>query len=255
MPSRIRFLFMVLLCVRSYASSLTEDKSAEQLLLQLDRIRLPARSFIVDLAMADYRQGRKDREGTFRLYSRRTATGFDSLALCLTPAADRNKLLLSKGQRLWFYDPRSARPVPVSPSQFRSHSFVLDLFGAALSSDYSAELEGQATTTDLGRHEITASRLKLTSRTRTGMIRYWFDKDSSRFLRSDIFAGNGKLLRTTYYGDFKTALGEQRPMRLVVVDPVNNSAHEIKFSGFSYRDTPDAVFDESQLSAAATFLK
>src|SRR6266478_6000080 len=78
--------------------SLAEEKSsAEQMLAQLDRIRLPARSFVADLSITDFRQGKKEREGTFRLYSRRTPNGFDSLAVCLTPAGDRNKLLLSKG--------------------------------------------------------------------------------------------------------------------------------------------------------------
>src|ERR1700686_845618 len=110
-----------------------EKSSAEQMLAQVDRVRLPSRSFVAELSITDFRQGKKEREGTFRLYSRRTANGFDSLAVCLTPAGDRNKLLLSKGERLWFYDPRSARAVPVSPSQFRSHSFVLDLFGSPLS--------------------------------------------------------------------------------------------------------------------------
>ena len=248
---------MLLLWIAVASGVAGEERSEAQLLLQLDRVRLPARSFTVDLAISDYRQGRKEREGTFRLYSRKTGRGFDSLALCLTPAADRNKLLLSKAERLWFYDPRSARPVPVSPTQFRSHSFVLDLFGSPLSSDYSAEVEGTAATTDLGRHEVKGLRLKLIpqSRTKTGTICYWFEKESAQFFRSDVFAGNGKLLRTTYYTDYRNALGDQRPMRLVVVDPIDNSAHEIKLSGFSYRETPESLFDENQLSSVATSLK
>jgi hypothetical protein len=206
--------------------------------------------------MTDYRQGKKEREATFRLYSRRTPNGFDSLAICLTPAADRNKLLLSKGSRLWFYDPRSARAVPVSSTQFRGHSFVLDLFGTPHNSNYSAELEGPGTTTDLGRHEITALRLKLTSQTRsTTMTRYWLEPASGRFIRSDLFAGNGKLLRTTYHSEFRNALGEQRPMRLIVVDLVENSVHEVKFSAFSYHETPDSVFDEAQLPGAVALLR
>ncbi|MDP9100506.1 MAG: hypothetical protein M3N48_16165, partial [Verrucomicrobiota bacterium] len=105
-------MLTLILCLRF---SFAEEKSPDQILAQLDRIRLPARSFLVDLVMADYRQGKREREGTFRLYARRTSDGFDSLAVCLTPPGDHNKLLLSKGERVWFYDPRSARPVPVSP--------------------------------------------------------------------------------------------------------------------------------------------
>jgi len=252
-----------ILCHASFifltASSLGDDKvSADQILAQLDRIRLPSRSFVADLAITDFRQGKKEREGTFRLYSRRTPKGFDSLAVCLTPAGDRNKLLLSKGERLWFYDPRSARAVPVSPSQFRSHSFVLDLFSSPLSSSYSAELEGESNTTDLARHEITANRLKLTlhGRGRSGAtVRYWLDKENSRPLKAEMFSNSGKLLRTVYYSEFRNVLGEQRPTRLVVVNPVEASVNEVKFTSFSYHDTPDPVFEETQLPGVITLLK
>lgn len=237
--------------------SFAEEKSADRLLAHLDRVRLPSRSFMVDLAMVDYRQGKKEREDTFRLYSRRTPGGFDLLAVCLTPAGDRNKLLLSKEERLWFYDPRSARAVPVAPSQFRTHSFVLDLLGSPLSTSYSAEFEGEGSTTDLARHEMTANRLKLNSRVRrkTGVVRYWLDRENNRALKSEVFASNGKLLRTVFYSDFRNVLGEQRPTKLVVMNVVENNINEVRFSGFSYHDAPDGVFEEAQLPGAVLLLK
>ncbi|MEY2497765.1 MAG: hypothetical protein QOD12_1321 [Verrucomicrobiota bacterium] len=252
-------LLAVLAFLLCAPSAFAEEKtSAEQMLAQLDRIRLPSRSFVVDLSIIDFRQGKKEREGTFRLYSRRTPNGFDSLAVCLTPAGDRNKLLLSKGERLWFYDPRSARAVPVSPSQFRSHSFVLDLFGSPLSSSYSAELEGEGSTTDLARHEITADRLKLTlrGRGRSGAtLRYWLDKENNRPLKAEMFSSSGKVLRTVYYSEFRNVLGEQRPTRFVVVNPLETSVNEVKFSSFSYHEMPDPVFEETQLPGALTLLR
>jgi Outer membrane lipoprotein-sorting protein len=255
-PPLGRFALLFFLAV--LRSSFAEEKSAEQLLAQIDRMRLPARAFTVDLTMTDYRQGKKEREDTFRLYSRRTPAGFDSLAVCLTPTADRNKLLLSRDERLWFYDPRSARAVPVAPSQFRAHSFVLDLFGHSLASTYMAELEGEGATTDLARREIDALKLKLSPGARGkggGIIRYWLNKESDRPFKSDVLAGNNKILRTVYYGDFRNALGELRPMRLVVVNSLENSVHEVKFSGFTYHDTPDAVFEEAALPGAVVLLK
>jgi outer membrane lipoprotein-sorting protein len=254
---------VAILCQASFvlltASSFGDNKdSAEQMLAQLDRIRLPTRSFVVDLAITDFRQGKREREGTFRLYSRRTPNGFDFLALCLTPPGDRSKLLLSKGDRLWFYDPKSARAVPVSPSQFRSHSFILDLFGNPLSSNYSAEFEGGGSTTDLARREVAANRLRLTSRGRgkTGAtMRYWLDKESNRPMKSEMFSSSGKLLLIVYYSEFRNVLGEQRATRLVVVNPVEASVNEVKFSSFAYRNTPDPVFEETLLPGAVTLLR
>ncbi|MDP9098046.1 MAG: outer membrane lipoprotein-sorting protein, partial [Verrucomicrobiota bacterium] len=149
-------------------------------------------------------------------------------------------------------------PVPVSPSQFRSHSFVLDLFTSTLSASYSAELEGEGNTTDLVKREIIANRLKLTSRARGkagATVRYWLDKENNRPLKSEVFAVNGKLLRVVYYGEFKNVLGEQRPTRLVVMNAVENSISELKFSGFSYHEAPDVVFEEAQLPGAVSLLK
>jgi outer membrane lipoprotein-sorting protein len=255
---------LAILCHGSFllllsGASLGDDKlSADQALAQLDRMRLPPRSFTVDLAMADFRQGKKEREGTFRLYCKRTSAGFDSLAVCRSPAPDRDKLLLSRGEKLWFYDPKAARAVPVSSFQFRSHSFVLDLFVRLLGLNYSAELEGEGSTTDLARRQITAQRLRLTPRKdgKAGeFVRYWLDKENSRPLKSEMLGSAGKLLRTVYYGEFRNVLGEQRPTRLIVVNPMEGSVHEVKLSNFAARDTPDPVFDETLLPRALTLLR
>ena len=249
----------LLLAALSFAE---EKSSAGQMLAQLDRIRLPSHSFVVDLSITDFRLGKKEREGTFRLYSRRTPNGFDSLAVCLTPPSGpqlaSSGVVTLQSATVTAYDPRSARAVPVSPSQFRSHSFVLDLFGSPLSSSYSAELAGEGTTTDLARREITATRLELSSRGRgkTGAtMRYWVDKESYRPLKSEMFSNSGKLLRTVYYGEFRNILGEHRPTRLVVVNPVESSVNEVKFTNFTYHDSPDPIFEETLLTGAVTLLK
>src|SRR5438270_13541860 len=82
----------------------------EQILTKLDRIRQPNRSFAVNITVSEFREGKKDHEATLRMYARKVGAGFDSLTVCLSPAADQNKLVLARGDKLWFYDPKSARP-------------------------------------------------------------------------------------------------------------------------------------------------
>jgi len=228
-----------------------EKLSPAQMLAQLDRVRLPNRPFWADLAVTEFRGGTRERELTLRMYTRRSAFGFDSLFVCLAPAVDRNKLLLAKGEQLWFYDPKAARPVPVSPLQFRNHAFVLDALSSALSAGYSAEPGGDETIVDLSKKQFKTQVLQLTPRENhqptMGTIKYWLERESRRPLKSEVSSASGKLLRTIYYTDFKNVLGEQRPMRIIVLNAVERTVSEIKLSGLVARETPNSSFDETLL--------
>src|ERR1700730_1883197 len=248
-----------LLSILCAAVLFAEDKPwAEKILAQLDRIRLPARSFMADLRFVEFRQGKKERELMLRMYARKTTSGFDSLFVCLAPSADRNKLLLAKGDRLWFYDPKAERPVPVTPFQFRNHSFVLDALSSALSLDYSAEVKGDEAIVDLARRPFATCVLQLTPRenrkSSKGTIRYWLDKQIYRPIKDDVASASGKVLRTVYYGDFKNVLGESRPMKLIVINAIEGTVSKIRFSGFAYHDAPDAAFAESTTPQALSRL-
>ena len=84
-------------------------------------------------------------------------------------------------------------------------------------------------------------------------MRYWVDKESYRPLKSEMFGNSGKLLRTVYYSEFRNILGEHRPTRLVVVNPVESSVNEVKFSSFSYHEAPEPVLRAWRTIANATF--
>src|SRR5437588_9241276 len=86
------------------ATTAAQDRiSAEQILTKLDRMRQPARSFAVSVAVTEFREGKKHREATFRMFARKMGADFDSLTVCLSPAVDLNKVLLARGNKLWFY--------------------------------------------------------------------------------------------------------------------------------------------------------
>lgn len=227
--------------------------------MQLDRVRLPNRSFVADLAVTEFRGGNKERELTLRMYAKKTASGFDSLFVCLAPPADRNKLLLAKGDKLWFYDPRSARSVPVSPFQFRNHSFVLDALSSALSPGYSANVSADEVVVDLSRRQSKAYLLTLIPReSRKGSapkIRYWLEKESRRPIKSEVSSAGGKLMRTVYYSDFRNLLDESRPMKFIVINAIERTVSEFRLSAFAYREAPDALFEEAFMPGALSLLK
>lgn len=150
---------VTLSCLAAIAICLTANAaaddlaSAEQLVAQLDRVRQPARSYLADVTVSEFRSGRRERDATFRIYCRKVSNGFDVLALCLTPLRDSGKLFLASSDKLWFYDPRSARPVPIAPNQARTHELLFDALGDSLASQYSARVEGEELTADLARRQ------------------------------------------------------------------------------------------------------
>ena len=238
-------------------AAIAEDRvTGEQILARLDHIRQPNRSFAVSVAVTEVRQGKKEHEATFRMYTRKTGAGFDSLTVCLSPTADLNKLVLARGDKFWFYDPKSARPVPVSPYQFRNHSFVFDAVNNSVAATYIGEIEGEETVSDLGRTQRKARVLKLVPReSKSSLItRYWLDKETFSPIKSVVLGRNGEVLRTVYYGDFKNVLGEMRPTRIVVVNPVERGVTEVKFSVFSFYDAPDSVFEKDLMPKAVASL-
>ncbi|MGZ5552579.1 MAG: outer membrane lipoprotein-sorting protein [Chthoniobacterales bacterium] len=248
----------VAICLLSSPSGAEERTSAEQLLVHLDHIRQPARSYRADVAVSEFRQGKHERDATFHIFARKVGRGFDVLAACRTPPADRDKLFLATDQRLWFFDPRSARPVPISPNQARTHELILDLLGESFVSNYSAQVEGEQQVADAARRQFKCIALALSPRSSRGsppVLRFWLQKENERPVKSEILASSGKTIRTIYYSDFRNMLAEERPTRLIMLNPAEGTVLELKFSNFSYFDPAASLFDVNRLPAALPFLK
>ncbi len=201
---------------------------------------------MVNLAATEFRQGKKEREATFRMYTRKTDVGFDSLTVCLSPAADANKLVLARQEKLWFYDPKSARPVPVSPYQFRNHSFVFEALNNRLTVAYTAQIVGVEVTSDVARTGRKALMVRLLPREqKSGLVtQYWLDRENFTPIKSEVATANGKVLRTVYYSEVRNVLGEMRPTRIVVVNQVEGNVSEVKFSAFAFYDAPASIFEQ-----------
>ena len=165
--------------------------SAEQLLARLDQVRQPEHSYRARVAITDYRHGKLDRELKFQICARKAGKGFEILAYCLSPIADQSKMFLARDEKLWFFDPRSARAVPISPDQARSYELILDALAESLTTAYLPAFEGEQVTTDLARRPLKALTIALSPRTgsrvSSPVLRFWLD-DAQRPVKSEILA-------------------------------------------------------------------
>jgi len=222
----------------------------------LDRVRRPTKSFSVGITVSEIRDGKVSRVGEYVVYARKVAgyPDFDTVTICKTPADDRGKVLLTKGNEAWLYDPKSARPVSVSYDKIRNRFFVAYGLTASFVQEYDGENLGEDKALDAARKEHVCWHLKLTHRGKAGLVpeslQYWLDKETLRLVRGQIYSSSGKLLRTAYYTEFKNVLDEIRPTHLPIVSGIEHGLiTDVRFNDLAYRETPANVYTREAMPA------
>lgn len=256
MNRSVKHLFVLLSAVLASAIARAETPTGAELAEHLDRIRRPAKSFRVSITLTEIRDGKVSRIGEYVVYARKVAgyPDFDTLTICKTPADDRGKVLLTKGNEAWLYDPKSARPVSISYDKIRNRFFVAYGLTASFVQEYDTENLGEEKALDAGRKEHDCWHLRLAHRGKAGLVpeslQYWLDKETRRLVRGQIYSSNGALLRTAYYADFKVALDEIRPMHLPIVSGVERGlVTDVRFSDLAYHDTPASLYTREAMPA------
>jgi hypothetical protein len=198
------------------------------------------------------------RTGEYVVYARKVAgyPDFDTVTICKAPPDDRGKVLLTKGNEAWLYDPKSARPVPVSYAKLRNQFFLADGLTASFTQEYDSENLGEDKALDAARKEHVCWHLKLNHRGKAGLapeaIEFWIDKETLRPVRGQISSASGKLLRTVFYAEFKNILDEMRPTRLPIVSGIEHGLlRDVRFTDLVYRDTPASLYTREAMAAVS----
>ena len=226
-----------------------EPPSAQDLAKYLDRVRRPERPFEMHLTVTERRSGKTPETSEYHVFARKTGRGhgFDTLTRCLAPEADAGKVLLTRDNELWLFDPKSDKPVRVPPQRLRAKSWDFDALSSSFAAEYDAELLGEETVQDASRTERRCIHLKLTIHDRSapmpGIIDYWLDRTTRLPVQARFQNAGGKLLRTTYYADFGEVLGVSRPRRAFVISATERGlVEELRFTQFAHRGVPESLF-------------
>lgn len=246
MVVRLRYVLAGSWC---FLLSANADPTGRELAEHLDRIRRPLKSFSVQVTLTDIRDRKTDVVNTFIIYARKTGgyPDFDTMTRCESPENDRGKVVLTRGSAAWLYDPKSSRPVSIPFEKMRSKFFIAYGLTSSFVQEYDAQNLGGEKAMDAARREHNCWHLKLKHRgsaaSEQEMIEYWLDVQTLRPVRGQIFNASGKLLRTVYYADFKNALDQIRPTRLVVIMHTEPGlVTDIYFTNLAYRDTPANLY-------------
>lgn len=227
---------------------------AQQLLAASDAIRIPARSFVLNASLAEYRAGKEVDSNALAIYTKPDADGgtFRTLVRFLAPARDAGKLMLKSGDDLWFYDPTNQASVRISPDQrLLGRESNGDVVTANFSHDYAATLAGEEDVMDGDRQQRHCYRLTLTGRTPNliySRIEMWLDATNSRPVKAKFYVDSGKLLKTAFYRRYTPQLGAERPTEFVIIDGLDSSwVTVMRFDNYAWRDIPDAWMQRDYL--------
>ena len=238
------FLFL-LVDGGSFLSNAAEELSAAKIVALADEIRIPQRSFEVQVVITSTNGDGSTDVKEYEILSK----GADRTIVRTTaPALDRGQALLMRGKDLWLFLPTVSQPVRLSLSQRLTGQVANgDLARANFAGDYAATLTGSESIDGQSYHVL---ELKAADRSVTyNRVLYWVNKSNYRPLKAEFYAVSGKLLKTCLYQNFKDAAGKVRPTTLVMQDAVTSAARSVlQYGNFQLRDLPEKYFNKDYLS-------
>ncbi|WP_265311170.1 outer membrane lipoprotein-sorting protein [Verminephrobacter eiseniae] len=238
-----------------YASkiTLTPDPKAAEIIRAADRIRFPEKPFryLLDLVEMNgetvVTQQRLDVAMRVSKPTGERQGDVKALVRFLAPQKDQGKALLSNLDKLWFYDPRLKRPIPIARQQ-RLIGQVSngDIVAADFDLSYASAILGKEPCGIVECYKIALERRW--QFVTYPKVTYWVEVESKRPFKSEFMSTNDLILKTAFYKDYKPALGRDRPSEIVIVDALQkNHFTRMIYSGARFEDTPDVYFQREYL--------
>lgn len=173
--------------------------------------------------------------------------GKDSVAmLYLSPASDKGRATLRKGDNMWLYIPNIGRPIRITSLQ----SVVGGVFNNSdiMRLDYSVEYEATF-------NEKTDTQYILDLKAKTNTIAYdklkmWIERKSLLVQKVECYAASGTLIKTLEFKEIKDfGNGLVRPAVIETTSPLYKGFRSVLiYSKLKLRKFPDEVFTLDYIS-------
>lgn len=233
--------------------TLTPDSKASEIIRAADRIRAPEQPFryVLDLIeMKDETVVAQQKLDVAMKISKPTANrpgDAKALVRFLEPTKDQGKALLSNLDKLWFYDPRLKRPIPIARQQRLIGQISNgDIVAADFDLGYASAILGKEACGNVDCYKIALERRwQFITYPR---ITYWVEVESKKPFKAEFLSTNDLVLKTALYKDYKPALGRDRPHEIVVIDELHKKHFtRMVYSNVRLEDTPDVYFQREYL--------
>lgn len=230
-----------------------ENAEAVDIIRRADRIRAPAEPFRYLLTLVEMKGAqevsRQTLDVAMRFYKPTAEQAGDARALVrfVDPPSERGKSLLSVFDKLWYYEPKLRRPIPISRQQ-RLIGQVSN--GDVVATDFDLSyISKLATIEDCEGRKC--YRLELQRRwphVTYPKINYWVDVETYRPFKAEFLASGDKVLKRAWYKDYKPALGVARPHEIYIEDSLKKEQYtRMLYSNVRLEEVPEAYFQKEYL--------
>ena len=235
------------------ADQVSEDARAVDIIRRADRIRAPAEPFRYTLTLAEMKGDsevtRQSFDVAMRFYKPESGQEGDARALVrfVDPPTERGKSLLSIFDKLWYYEPKLRRPIPISRQQ-RLVGQVSN--GDVVATDFDLSYISKLIATEdcEGRKCYRLELQRRWSHVTYPKIIYWVDVENYRPYKAEFLATNDKLIKRAWYKDYKPALGVERPHEIYIEDSLKKEQYtRMLYSDVRLEAVPEAYFQKEYL--------
>lgn len=220
------------------------NRDANEILQLADAIRFPRASFETRITVTNYTAGKAGNPRVYKVMSKGNA---NTIVLTESPASERGQALLMRDRDLWIFMPSISQPVRLSLAQRLTGQVANgDLARANFAGDYNASLAG---TDSLNGQPVNVLELAAAGAGVTyARVRYWVAQETNHPLKAEFYALSGRLLKTSYYEDFRELGGTERPTKIVIEDALDkDKVSVLQYQAMTLQDYPERMFTREYL--------
>jgi hypothetical protein len=227
------------------AQSSIAAPNAVKILEAAEYIRNPQKDYRMKVLLKDSQAGKQD----VRSYECLIKGRNKAIVRFLTPAVDRGTKLLMVDNQMHVSTAAAAKPIRISPRQkLAGNAAYGDVVRLNFIENYSAKwlrkdkYEGREVDV-LELHAIEGRPVTY------DRLEYWVEAKTSRPVRAFFQTASGRTMRESYFEDFKTVMGVQRPTKMRIVDHLQKShVTLLYFQDTRAAELPDLLFDKQNFA-------
>jgi len=235
------------------AAETGKTADAAEIIRAADRIRAPEDPFRYMLDLIEMKDekvvARQRLDVAMRISKPGAGQEGDAKALVrfVQPKKDQGKALLSNLDKLWFYDPRLRRPIPIARQQRLIGQVANgDIVAADFDFSYRSKIVGTEPCGQVQCYKLVLER-RWPSVTYP-KITYWVEVESKRPFKSEFLSTNGLVMKTAFYKDYRPALGRERPHEIMIVNALQKSHYtRMLYSSVRFENVPETYFQREYL--------
>jgi outer membrane lipoprotein-sorting protein len=230
----VKWLIVLLTLLIILAPDLCAQDGAA-LLKKIDRYRMVAGSFLMDVRMQDFDGGTLKEEAVFKGFF----SGDDRSLLICESGKNKGMRVLMKGDDMWVNLGGSKRALRITPMQrLMGEASNGDVAKVSFNHDYTGALLGEEG--DLLKLELKA---KSTGATYQQVLLY-ADKKTYQPVKAEFFLLSGKHFKTAFYQEGIMADGRTAIAKMRIVDKLNPQRYTVMENlNFKLRQFPEKYFN------------